>query len=636
MCGLTGVIAFTEQGRLAISQLQAAAAALSHRGPDAEGFYRHNNIGLAHRRLSIISPQTEANQPFIDSSRRYVLVFNGEIFNYKALRIKLQHTGVTFRTDSDSEVLLELYKQKGQNCLKKLHGFFAFAIYDTFDGSLFLARDRFGEKPLVYYKDADKFIFGSELAALFALDVPREIDYTSLFQYLQLTYVPAPATMLKGVKKLLPGHSLYIKNNKVQQTVWYRLPYDAAKAESNPMPYKQQQLKLKQLLEQAVTDRMVADVPVGALLSGGLDSSIVVALAARQNPSLKTFSVGFPDQPYFDETAFARLVATKYKTDHTEVLFTNHELGQHLYSMLNSQSEPFADSSALAVYALSRQVGASMKSVLSGDGADELFAGYNKHRAEYKVLTGGLDVKAVKSLKSLWSMLPKSRNDRFSNTVRQLQRFAAGANLLPEERYWFWAGWQTEQEALALFRSDRRATVFNKLYVARKNRLLMSFRSNLISFNNVLCADWELVLANDMLHKTDTMGMANGLEIRSPYLDHRLVKFAFSLPAASKIDGAHQKKLLKDTFRTMLPPELYSREKKGFEIPLLSFLKKEGAALIQEFLSDTFIADQGIFDQKEVKQLRKTFESGAAANVQTKVWSLLVFQFWWKNNIKLT
>ncbi|MFD3002094.1 asparagine synthase (glutamine-hydrolyzing) [Pontibacter toksunensis] len=633
MCGITGVFAFTELGYKAMELLPKAVAALQHRGPDAEGLFFNGPVGLGHRRLSLIAPTAAANQPFKSDNGRYTIVFNGEIFNYKKLRKELEAKGAFFRSDSDTEVLLQLYARERQECLKKLTGFFSLAIYDAEEDSLFLARDRFGEKPLLFYKDTDKFLFGSELSALLKLGVPREVDYTSLYQYLQLTYVPAPATMLQGVKKLLPGQSLYVRGSRVQENVWYRLPFDGEKAMQNPLSYTQQQAKLKHLLQQAVTDRLVADVPVGAFLSGGIDSSVVVALAARQVEKLKTFAVGFPEQPFFDETRYARLVADKYDTEHTELLLSNNDLYKNLFGALDSQSEPFADSSALAVYTLSKHVGQEIKAVLSGDGADELFGGYNKHLAEYRVLAGGAKAGAVKKLKFLWDVLPKSRNSFTGNKVRQLQRFAIGAGMLPQERYWLWATWQKEEEALALLAPEKRVAAQSRLYLARKGRALECVSRKHYDLNHVLCADWRLVLPNDMLMKVDLMGMANSLEIRSPYLDHRLVKFAFSLPASSKIDENLQKKILRDTFRELLPVKLYKRPKQGFEIPLLSFLQSEGRCLINEYLSDTFVLSQGIFDVQQVQRIRQVLNSDKAALVQTQAWMLLVFQYWWRNYI---
>ncbi|WP_235925667.1 asparagine synthase (glutamine-hydrolyzing) [Pontibacter burrus] len=634
MCGITGVFAFTEAGRSAIEKLNLAANALRHRGPDGDGSFVQFPVALANRRLAVIAPGLGADQPHTDATGRYTITYNGEIFNYKALRAKLAAKGVNFQTESDTEVVLQLYITHGQKFLKKLHGFFSFAIYDAAEQSLFIARDRFGEKPLLYYRDSDQFLFGSELKALMQLGMPQELDYTSLYQYLQLTYIPAPATILKGVKKLMPGHSLFIHNEKVQHHNWYKAPFDKDLTEDTNLTYRQQQVRLQQLMREAVAERLTADVPVGAFLSGGIDSSIVVALASELIPGLQTFSASFPEQPFFDESHYARLVANKYKTNHTEVRLSNQDLYQSIFGMLDGLSEPFADSSALAVYSLSRQASKQVKVVLSGDGADELFAGYNKHRAELKAITNSTAARFITALDPVWANLPKSRNSFIANKVRQLHRFAAGAKLAAPERYWFWATWQQEQQALMLLKPEHRGKAYNRLYKARKSRLLECLSRNKYSLNSVLCADWQLVLANDMLPKTDLMGMANGLEIRSPFLDHRVVKFAFSLPVSSKIDNVYQKKILQDAFRGLLPAELYRRPKKGFEVPLLSFLQTEGAGLVQEYLADELIEAQQIFDARQIKQLKKEFSSKSAPTVQTQIWQLLVFQYWWRNTFQ--
>ncbi len=617
-----------------MARLRQASAALRHRGPDADGLYLHGSVGLAHRRLSIIDPAAEANQPFSDESGRYTIIFNGEIFNYKQLRTALQQQGVLFRTTSDTEVVLQLCMREGQKCLHKLQGFFVFAMYDAATESLFIARDRFGEKPLLYYSDANQFLFGSEMAALLALGVPREVDCVSLLQYLQLSYVPAPASMLRGVRKLLPGHVLHIQKGQVQEEVWYTLPFNAAKAARNPQPYEQQQQALAQLMEQAVVDRQVADVSVGAFLSGGIDSSVVVALAAKHNPSLQTFSIGFKEQPYFDETHYARLVAQKYKTDHTELLLHTGDLYEHLCGMLNNLSEPFADSSALAVYVLSKYAGKRVKAVLSGDGADELFGGYNKHRAFYSAAAGGATTRAIRQLRWLWDALPASRTGARGNKVRQLQRFAQGAAMPADARYWFWASWQHETAAAALLHPQKRAFALAESYYSRKKSVLNPLVENPVDLNSVLLADWQLVLANDMLPKIDLMGMANSLEVRSPFLDHRLAAYVFTLPASSKVQAGIRKKILQETFREALPPELLKRPKKGFEIPLQTLLKSEGRHLVEEYLSDAFVAEQGMFDVQQVRNLRQQLNSASSSSVETPVWMLLVFQYWWKHHLQ--
>ncbi len=635
MSGLSGVFAFSDTGKLALFKLPQALAAQQHRGSQASDLFLHRSVGFAHQQHTSKSLKPDAKQPFTDASGRYTLMLDGEIYNKEQLQAKLQQRGIECQTNSEIEVILQLYVQQGQAFLKKLRGSFVLAIYDATQESLFIARDRFGEKPLLYFKDNDTFLFASEMAALFALGVPREVDYTSLLHYLQLSYVPAPASMLQNVRKLLPGHALLVRQGRVQEIAWYRLRFNPEKALHNPLPYKQQQLKLAGLLQQAVVERLPATGPAGAFLSGGLDSSVVVALAAKCTPALRTFSVGFPDQPYFDETKYARLVAHKYKTDHTELLLRNEDLSEHISEMLAALSEPFADSSALAVFILSKHASRQVNNILSGDGADELFAGYNKHLAEHKVITGGPAANAVKQLGFLWKALPATSNITWNNKLRQLHRFATGAGMAAGERYWLWATWQAEASALALLNTDKQALSYTRLYQAKKNRLIEGLHAKPYSINNVLHADWSMVLANDMLPKVDLMGTANNLSIRSPFLDHRLVKFAFSLPASSKINSAIRKKIVQETFQPLLPAELFKRPKQGFEIPLMSFLKTEGNKLVQESLSDKFILDQNIFDVHQIRHIRERLNSTSAPYVQVQVWMLVVFQQWWKKYIKV-
>ena len=331
MCGITGIFAFTETGRQSLPNLQASTDAIIRRGPDSQGHYVYDQCGLGFRRLAILDLSADGNQPMTDASGRYTIVFNGEIFNYRELREKLVKRGCTFHSQTDTEVILQLYITEGRGFLKKLNGFFGFAIYDKEENSLFIARDRFGVKPLLIYRDEDKLFFASEMKSIMALGVPRKLDYVALSQYLQLNYIPGPASIFKGVKKMLPGHYLYIKDGKVVGKAWYKIPYDPKKTAKNKLSYEQQQAKLVELMDGAVQRRLVADVPLGAFLSGGIDSSVITALAARHTPHLSTFSIGFKDEPFFDETKYANLVAARHKTNHTVFSLTNNDLYEHIH-----------------------------------------------------------------------------------------------------------------------------------------------------------------------------------------------------------------------------------------------------------------------------------------------------------------
>lgn len=633
MCGISGIYAFSDIGRDYLDKLKASTDAIAKRGPDSQGHFYFDKCGLGHRRLAVLDLTSDGAQPMTDESGRYTIVFNGEIFNFPQLKSKLKANGYTFFSGTDTEVLLKLYIKEGRRFLKRLNGFFAFAIYDKEEDSLFIARDRMGVKPLLVYKDQDKLLFASEMKAMLAFGIPRKIDYVSLYQYLQFNYIPGPASIIKGVKKLDPGHYLYIKNNKVLKKAWYQIPYDKKKAKNNPLSYEQQQQKLVELLDASVRRRMIADVPLGSFLSGGIDSSVIVALAARHTDKLNTFSIGYQDEPFFDETRYAQLVANKYKTNHTVFSLTNQDLYDHLFQVLDYIDEPFADSSALAVYILSKYTRQQVTVALSGDGADELFAGYNKHMGDYKVRQGGFLAEMVTGLGPLWDVLPKSRNSALGNKVRQLQRFSEGMMASAKDRYYNWAALADEEEASQILTKKTRQLMAKGVYRKRKRQILKHLHQD-GDINEVLYTDMQLVLPNDMLTKVDLMSMANSLEVRTPFLDYKVVNFAFSLPQSSKIDNRMKKKIVQDAFRSLLPEELYNRPKQGFEVPLLKWFQNELRPLItDDLLSNEFIQEQGIFEVEEIRKLKKKIFSRNPEDIHARIWGLIVFQYWFKKHL---
>lgn len=630
MCGITGIYAFNEVGRFNMINLARATAVLEKRGPDHQGMYTEYFVGLGHRRLSIIDTSADGNQPMKDETGRFTIVFNGEIYNYKRLRKDLISQGVCFKSDSDTEVLLNLYIREKEQCLNKMNGFFAFAIYDKEDNSIFLARDRIGIKPLLYYQDEDKIIFASEMKSLLAYGIEKSVDYTSLYQYLQFNYIPAPSTILNGVKKLMPGHFLKIKNREVKISRYYHIPYHKSHLNPDNLNYEQQKARLIELLEESVKERLVADVPLGAFLSGGIDSSVITALATRHRDRLNTFSIGYRDEPFFDETKYANSVARKFNTHHTVFSLSNLDLYDHLFDILDYLDEPFADSSAIPVYILSKHTRKTATVALSGDGADELFSGYNKHQAAFKALQGGTVASMVKSLLPLWNALPKSRNNPLTNKVRQFQRFAIGMNLSERERYWRWAALATDFEAMSILTLEAREKVNTEEFNQRKHNILTHFNGK-GNLNDVLYTDMHMVLTNDMLTKVDSMSMANSLEVRVPFLDHHVVNYAFSLPEESKINSQMKKRILQDAFRDILPRELYRRPKHGFEVPLLKWFRNELRSLIEnDLLAENFINNQRVFDYAGIRALKEQLFSKNPGDVHARIWALVVFQSWWK------
>jgi len=626
MCGITGIIAFNEKGKQQLHKINASVKTLEKRGPDGEGVFIHNNVALGHRRLSIIDTSNAAAQPFTDNSGRYTIIFNGEFFNFKEHRDSLIKKGIQFRSSSDTEVLLYLYIEYGTACLEKINGFFSFAVYDNQTQDLFIARDRYGIKPLLVYQDENTFVFASEMKALLAFDIPRRIDPESLYTYLQLNYIPAPASIFKNVSKVEPGHFVIVKNGEVKKQSYYQIPYLEHLTYSPD--YISAQKKLALLLEESVQKRLIADVPLGCFLSGGIDSSVIAALAARHTSHLKTFSIGYKDEPLFDETHYAELVAKKHKTDHTVFSLSNEDLFGNLYNVLDYLDEPFADSSGLAVHILSMYTRKNVTVALSGDGADELFGGYNKHAAELKMRNNKMLAPLIGITNPLWKALPKSRNSAFGNKFRQLEKLSAGAGLSQQARYWKWAGYADEKIISALFKTKIDNTTYNN----RKSSLLKYINDD---FNSVLLTDMHLVLQNDMLAKVDSMSMANSLEVRVPFLDYNVVDFAFGLPSEYKISNKGRKLILKDAFRSELPEELFNRGKHGFEVPLLKWFRTDLKSMItDDLLSEDLVAEQGLFNYEEIKKLLEQLFSSDPGDSAARIWGLIVFQYWWKKYMR--
>jgi asparagine synthase (glutamine-hydrolysing) len=616
MCGIAGGFAFNDSGQKYIQRIETATACIKHRGPDGDGVYLNGPVALGQRRLSIIDISAAANQPMFSRDKRYCIVYNGEIFNYKEL-IAQYFRDYQFTTTSDTEVFLELFEREGVACFEKLRGFFAAAIYDIQEQEVFIVRDRFGKKPVHVYQDEDVLLFGSELKALFSFGIPKQLNRDVLPIYFQLNYIPQPLSLIKKVRKLLPGHYLKINSTGVEDKIYYQLSIH--KEAYNNFSYEEAKQRLVQLMDDATRLRLISDVPLGSFLSGGIDSSVVVALASRHQQQLKTFSIGYKDNAFFDETYYANLVAKKYNTQHTVFSLSNDDFLEHIDDVLDAIDEPFADSSAIPTFILSKQTRKHVTVALSGDGGDEVFAGYNKYKAEWNMMQPSLKKTIVKKLGPVWKLLPQSRNNKITNTFRQLNRFAEGASLSPQERYWRWASILPVKQSLEMLNEKVTATNGFDWKISGKD------------LNEVLLADMNLVLLGDMLVKVDMMSMANSLEIRSPFLDQEVVEFAFSLPAGYKIDQEMKKRIVQDAFRDLLPAELYNRPKKGFELPLLEFLRRElWQKINDDLISKAFIKEQGLFNVEFTEGLKKQLQSNNPGDSHATIWALLVFQHWWK------
>ncbi|MGV3632421.1 MAG: asparagine synthase (glutamine-hydrolyzing) [Bacteroidota bacterium] len=611
MCGIAGIKLFNNlPSKTDEASLWNALQTQTHRGPDNTTVKIHGYSALGHNRLSIIDTNVRSNQPFTDESGRYSLIFNGEIYNFHELKTALESKGYSFKTTSDTEVLFFLLIEKKAAALEELRGCFAFAFYDRQEDYMLLARDRMGINPLLYSLQDDRLLFGSELFVFKGLGLTCTISDDALNDYFRYTYIPAPKTIYNEIQKLPAGHYIEIQGSDFSMKSYW----DPRSETTFQGSFEEAKMQLKERVEFAVHSQLEADVPIGTFLSGGVDSSLVSAIAKRHKADLHTFSVSFGDQQEYDESAYALLVAKHIQSEHHVIRLTESDFKLHFQEILDSFDEPFADSSAIAMWFLSRETARHLKVALSGDGADELLAGYNKHKAFLQARKLNLAKKTSYRLaeKVLNPLLAK----RDPKKLHRLQKFNTLSRLDWPENYWFLASNIGEQ--------------------AKDELLLYSFKTPYIytadsnGLNDFLWLDQKFVLANDMLKKVDLMSMHHSLEVRTPFMDKDLVRFANSLPAEWKIKDGTGKYILKETFRGVLPDEIFDRAKQGFEVPVNAWIRTSWKELIPELWFDAgFLREQNIFRPSAVQSLKARFfnKSGTASQ---EMWAYLVFQNWYQ------
>jgi len=609
---------------------------MTHRGPDDSDMVIQPPIGLGHRRLSIIDLAPSGRQPMSNEDDTLWLIFNGEIYDFHIHRKKLIDSGHRLKSRTDCEPILHLYEEKGINCLQSLNGMFAFALWDQPHKRLFLVRDRLGIKPLHYYYGHNILIFASEIRSILCHPkVPKEIDWQALDLYLTLNYIPPPYTIFKGIKKLLPGTYLLAEKDNITIQPFWDIPLESSSeiserpAESISLEENRQ--SLRQLLEASVKRRLVSDVPLGAFLSGGLDSSIIVALMARNsNRPVKTFSIGYKDLPSFDETRYAREVANLYRTEHHEFILDHRDMINAFPLVLDNFDEPFADSSAIPTYIVSRETRRQVTVALSGDGGDELFAGYRMYLGEYwsryYARLPGLIRQDL--LPPLINALPEARDNPRLERIRRIKKFIRGMSTHFYERY---SGWRevfdlSQRKALLLTppQKDLYQDLVRNIYYQEKDR----FGEDKI--NLMLYMDLKGLLHADMLTKVDRMSMLHSLEVRVPFLDHTLVESAFKISGQEKLRWNRGKVILLKTFQDLLPPSLIKRPKAGFEIPIGAWLRKELKFLIHDFLDKDRIKKQGIFNYSPIDNLVSRHMKNIE-DTSWHLWNLIVFQYWYRN-----
>lgn len=626
MCGITGIKIFSAESSGLLHKINDSVACLQYRGPDAKDVFQTETVALGHARLAIIDLNPRASQPMHDESGRYTIVFNGEIFNFKSIKDELVQEGHAFFSESDTEVLLKGYIHWGKNILPKLNGFFSFCIHDAQNNSLFLARDRFGIKPLVYTYRSGFFAFGSEIKSLLAFGLGKELDTEALVDYFRYSYIPAPRSIYKDVKKLLPGHSMELSSDgKLQINRWYTL-------QGNPkyvgISYEDAVVELRDLVEASVQRRLISDVPLGTFLSGGVDSSVITAAAAKYSPDIRSFSIGFSDNPAYDESEFAAETAKFLGTKHTNIPVTAKDMMDSLPKVLNYYSEPFADSSALAVNILCSKVREHVTVALSGDGGDEQFAGYNKHRAAWRYQHPNAIDTVVGMLQPVWELGDELAPNLKNGIFAKLCKYAEFKYATPEKKYIGLASWSREHFVAT---NSNQTSIFADVM----HELMPQSGINADDFdmNNFLYTDMHWVLPNDMLTKVDLMSMANSLEVRVPLLDHTIAELAFALPESYKIDKTRQKKLLVDAFKDQLPASIFQRPKHGFEVPLGRWFSTElNHTLNTDYLSDAAIYSTGLFVKGTAARLRRLAKQGGSVQQMYPVWAMMVFMHWYHHN----
>ena len=624
MCGICGLADY-KNGSISEARIRAMADKMVHRGPDDSGLYCELDstpqVALGHRRLSIIDLSGRARQPMSNEDGRIRIIFNGEIYNYKELKAGLEARGHIFNSGSDTEVVVHLYEDRGADCVKYLRGMFAFAVWDSAKKELLIARDRVGKKPLLYCHEGDKFCFASEFSSLLESGmVDREINREAVDSYLTLGYIPSPLTIYKNVFKLPPAHLLILRDNKLTIKPYWRLDYDK-KLSISESEASEETLRL---LGEAVKIRLYSDVPLGAFLSGGIDSSAVVALMARAGGSkVKTFSIGFEEKAY-NELGYARDIARRFDTEHHEFIVKPDAL-KVLPILVEKYGEPYADSSCIPTYYVANQTRQYVTVALNGDGGDESFAGYERYQA---MVASEIYHKAPSVLRSavkgLASMLPDSFDSK--NRLRRLKRFFDGIDLPLSQRYLRWIG---------IFSNGMKGSLYSgefKEGLGAKGPLellkpYLDGHPDMSLLDRLLMADTNTYLPDDLLVKVDIASMANSLEARSPFLDHKLMEFAASLPSEYKMKHFVKKYILKTALKDLIQSKNLHRPKMGFGMPVGSWFRNE----LKDFLIENLLSEaslrRGYFAPRIIKGMVSEHIS-ARRDHSLQLWTLLMFELW--------
>ena len=620
MCGIYG-FSLKKFSKNPKSVLKKMSEKIYHRGPDQTGLYIDANIAMGIQRLSILDIKN-GTQPIYSNNKRYVIIHNGEVYNYLKLKNYLQKKGYQFETNTDTEVIVNLFQHKGKKCLNDLNGMFAFAIYDLKKKEIFIGRDRYGIKPIYFYYDVEQFIFASELKGILCHEsVKPSISPDSIDLYLTMEYVPSPYTIFNDIYKLEKGHFLLYGNSKLKKEKWYDISFTPKLMYKKEIDYIN---KLDTLMKDSVRFRTISDVSIGCFLSGGLDSSLITYyLSEISKEKVKTFSIGFEDYS-FDETNYANIISKHFDTDHNAETFSESKMFELLPNVWKNMDEPFADPSLLPTFLLSHFTNQQVKVCLSGDGADEIFAGYPTYLA-HKIAS--LIPKQLYSLISQTSsFLPvRHRNMSFDFKLRQ---FSRGLRYRNRERHQYWLG---------SFKNNEKQKNYLKYFkdsLSNENNLKQILKQNsneLKDWEINLEQDFNFYLTDDMLVKIDRTSMANSLEVRVPYLDHNIVEFMVKCPSKLKYHGITSKYLLKQLAKKYLPHEVVNRSKKGFGIPIAKWFCGSLKKPLREILRNPNSFVNTIFEKGYTNQLMENHFQKKQNNGKM-LWTLFTLENWYNNN----